>query len=79
MQIACEGPLLLKGLRSTPFEKEGGALVPTGALLAALTNALRNEGWQSPIGLLGFRAMKKKHVYNALICMGLFMRKPEVA
>ena len=44
----------LKGLRSTPFEKEGGALVPTGALLAALTNALRNEGWQSPIGLLGF-------------------------
>lgn len=23
--------------------------------------------------------MKKKHVYNRLICMGLFMRKPGLA
>ena len=45
----------------------------------ALTNALPNEGWHIPSDLLGFWAMKKKHIYNALICMGLFMLKPEVA
>lgn len=79
MQIACEGPSFSKGFVQLPLRRRGEPSPPRVALLAALTNALLNEGWQSPIGLLGFRAMKKKHVYNALICMGLFMRKPEVA
>ncbi len=39
----------------------------------------QNKGWLFPTELLGFKTMKKKHIYNALICMGLFMRKPEVA
>lgn len=43
------------------------------------TNTLRKKGLAVSHQVARIRAMKKKHIYNALICMGLFMRTPEVA
>ncbi len=34
---------------------------------------------QIPSNTVDFKPMKKKHTYNWLICLGLFMPKPELS